>query len=70
VTLSPKTLSRLHSLAVGIGTSVASFLMGTFASGLPSTKAAWHAVGMGIAGAALSRVFGWLLGLIQETPTP
>jgi hypothetical protein len=70
MTFSPKLLARLHSLAVGVGTSIASFLMGAFASGLPASKAAWHALWMGIAGAALSRVFGWLISLLQETPTP
>lgn len=68
--MTPRTLVYLHSLGVAIGTGVSSFLMGTFANGFPTTKAAWHGLVIGCAGAAVSRIFGWILGRIQETPQP
>jgi hypothetical protein len=67
MTLSPKALTWIHTTAVAIGTGIASFLTGFFATGLPATKAGWHALWVGAAGAGLSRLFGALLNLVKES---
>jgi len=64
--MTPKLAIALHSLLLAVGTGIATFLMAAFASGVPTTKAAWHALWLGCAAAGLSRLFGWMLNRLQD----
>ncbi len=64
--MTPRTLIVIHTLAVAAGAGASSYLAGAFVTGLPATKAAWLGVLTGTAAAALSRLFGALLNLVQE----
>ena len=64
--MTPRTLIVIHTLAVAALTGAAGYLTGAFVTGLPTTKAAWLGVLTGTAAAAISRLFGALLNLVQE----
>lgn len=68
--MTKQTAQWLHSLLTAVGTGIATFLTATFATGLPTTAAAWRALLIGCAAAALSRGFGWVLGRLQTIGTP
>jgi len=70
MTISKKAAVALHGALVFIGTSVASFLVGAFANGVPTTKAAWHGLWVGGAGSALAALFGWLVRYLPTTLPP
>jgi hypothetical protein len=70
MTISPKWAIALHTLGVGIVNGIGTFLIATFATGLPHTQAAWRAVALGCLAAAASRVIGWIVNMVNTSPPP
>lgn len=56
---------KFHSLVVGLEIAVASFIT-SYSGGLPTNKAGWTALGLGVGAAVWGAVKGWLITTVSK----